>query len=518
MAGLSSYRGPWDRSAAAHLIYRAGFGATAGTISEMVSAGMDQCVDRLINFRKVPDHFPKPEWAKPIEGLQDMRKNASEEEKKKFQRERRQEGQDLKMWWIRRMVMTTRPFQEKLTLFWHGHFATSIQKVKLAYFMWLQNETLRRNAAGNWRTMLKEISRDPAMVIWLDNASNRANGPNENYARELMELFTLGEGNYTEKDIKESARAFTGFSIDRNTQEFVFRKNIHDERSKHFFNRAGNFDGDDIVDIILNRPQAPRFITKKIWEFFACQGPSEALVDELALILKNSNYEFLPLFKTIFTSEEFYSERSVKKQIKSPIQWLVGSVLALEAELMPTRMINGVMKLLGQELFEPPNVKGWDGGAAWITTSSLLTRYNLANVMVNGVIPDEMLDAAMGRKDGGRKAAQKGKPEGGEMMAEEGPSMEQMMEEERKQRVRSKVKEATTRQLQRLVDVKKVVDMDSVKDTRDLVGRLREVLYLDGITDKELQSIMEYVGNDLSDTKARGAVHLLMSTPHYQLC
>lgn len=515
MAGFSRYAGPWDRKTAAHLIYRAGFGATSETIGEMVAAGMDQCVDRLINFQKVADGYEKPEWAVPIPDLQTSRKKLSEEEKKKFQQDRRKEGQDLKMWWIRRMVMTTRPFQEKLTLFWHGHFATSIQKVKLPYFMWMQNETLRRNAAGNWRKMLKEVSKDPAMVIWLDNVSNRAKGPNENFARELMELFTLGEGHYTERDIKESARAFTGYSVDRNKQEFIFRENLHDNGSKHFFNRAGNFDGDDIVDIILARPQAPRFIAKKLWEFFCYQGPSDELVDALAGILKSSNYEFRPLFKEIFTSAEFYSDRAVKKQIKSPVQWLVGSVLALQAELMPMRMINGVMRLLGQEVFEPPNVKGWDGGAAWITTASLLTRYNLANVMINGVIPDEMMNAGAGR----RQAAGRGKKdEGGEMMAEEGPSMEQMLQEERRQRIQDRAREAMSRQLQRLVDVGKVIDVGSVSDGRDLARRLRDVLYLDGMSDKDLQSIADYVGNNFSEEKVRAAAHLMMSTPHYQLC
>ena len=517
MAGLSTYRGSWDWRAAAHLIYRAGFGATAETINEMITAGMDQCVERLINYRKISDNYPKPDWAKPIEGLQEQRKNATTEQKEQFLKELRQEGQDLKEWWIRRMVMTSRPFQEKLTLFWHGHFATSIQKVKLPYFMWMQNETLRRNAAGNWRKMLKEISKDPAMVVWLDNVSNRANGPNENYARELMELFTLGEGNYTEKDIKESARAFTGYSIDRNTQEFVFRKNLHDAGSKHFFNRAGNYDGDDIIDIILSRPQAARFISKKIWEFFAYQGPSEALVDELAAVLKNSSYEFLPLFKAIFSSEEFYSDRSVKKQIKSPVQWLVGSVLSLEADLMPKRMVNSVMKLLGQELFEPPNVKGWDGGAAWITTSSLLTRYNLANAMVNGVIPDEMIRSALARKKVQEKRAANGKVDdaSAQTMAEQGMTTEESAEQDM---TRSKIKEAMHKRLARLVDVSKVVDLNTVKNTHQLVGRLRDVLYLDGMPEKEMESVVQYIGNDLSDAKVRGAVHLLMSTPHYQLC
>lgn len=517
MAGLSTYRGAWDWRTAAHLIYRAGFGATARTINEMITAGMDKCVDRLINFEKIPDSTTKPEWAVPIPGLQEQRKNASKEDKEKFLKEQHQNTQDLKMWWIRRMVMTTRPFQEKLTLFWHGHFATSIQKVKLPYFMWMQNETLRKNAVGNWKTMVKEISKDPAMVIWLDNSSNKANGPNENYARELMELFTLGEGNYTEKDIKESARAFTGYSIDRNTQEFVFRKNIHDEGIKHFFGHAGKYDGDDIVDIIMSRPQAARFIAKKIWEFFAYQGPSDELIDELAQCLKTSNFELKPLFKTILTSEEFYSDRSIKKQIKSPVQWLVGSVLSLQADLMPTRMVNSVMKLLGQELFEPPNVKGWDGGVAWITTSSLLTRYNLANAMVNGVIPDEMIKQATARK----KVKEKGAPDGkvddaaAAAMAEEGMTTEEKAQEER---VKSRIKEAMHKKLERLVDVNKVVDVNTVKNTRELVGRLRDVLYLDGIPDKELESVVEYVGNDLSEAKVRGAVHLLMSTPHYQLC
>jgi uncharacterized protein (DUF1800 family) len=409
--------------------------------------------------------------------------------------------------------MTPRPLQEKLALFWHGHFATSIQKVKIPYYMWLQNETFRKNAAGNWETMLKEVSRDPAMVIWLDNVSNKAGAPNENFARELMELFTLGEGNYSEKDIKESARAFTGYSIDQKSQGFQFRKQLHDSGRKRFFNRSGNYDGDEVIEIILARPEAPRFITRKLWEFFVYASPSDALVDQLSALLKASHYQFEPVLKTMFSCEEFYSTRAVKKQIKSPVQWLVGSAISLKADLMPTRVVNSVLNLLGQDLFAPPSVKGWDGGAAWITTSSLLARYNLANVMVNGVIPTEMLP---GRKKGPERAKRQGGQD--ESMESQGPSMEDLMAEERRQRMHSRAKSAASDQLKRLIKIPEVVDLSRVTDGESLVTELCDLLYLDGMTAQSRGPVVEYVADQISEEKVRGALHLLMSTPHFQLC
>jgi uncharacterized protein (DUF1800 family) len=232
----------WTFTTAAHLLNRAGFGGTPAEIEDLFKLGLDGAVAKLVDYEKIPDPAPAPEWAKPdptrVARFQELRqlvqkvRNATGTEREELEGKRRemqrQENRrrqeqllELRGWWLERMRATPRPLQEKLTLFWHGHFATSVQKVKDSYLMWLQNETLRRHASGNWLELLLAMTRDPAMLIWLDQAQSRREHPNENYAREVMELFALGEGHYTEKDITEAARAFTGLSLDRIKQEWV---------------------------------------------------------------------------------------------------------------------------------------------------------------------------------------------------------------------------------------------------------------------------------------------------------
>ena len=232
---------------------------------------------------------------------------------------------DLQKWWLCRMAETRRPLQEKLTLFWHGHFATSIFKVDSAYYMWLQNETLRRNASGNFHTMIMEISKDPAMIKWLDNDSNNKEHPNENYAREVMELFTLGEGHYTENDIKEVARAFTGWHYDRSAMQYRFDPEKHDDGQKEVLGKKGNLDGGDVIDIIFQQPACAQFLARKLWSYFGYEEPEQELVDGLAEVFREGKYELKPLLHRMFSCNAFYSERAVRTQIKSPVQLAVGS-------------------------------------------------------------------------------------------------------------------------------------------------------------------------------------------------
>ena len=204
------------------------------------------------------------------------------------------------------------PLLEKMTLFWHGHFATSVQKARDGYWMWLQNDTLRHHALGNFVALTKAISRDPAMMIYLDLPQSRREHPNENWARELMELFTVGIGNYTEQDVRESARAFTGYRLDLATQRFRFAPNQHDAGAKNFQGRAGNFNGDDIIDILTKQPACAEFIGRKICRYFIEDEPSVQLVNLVAERMRAHNFEMKPLLWEIFCSEEFYSERVMR--------------------------------------------------------------------------------------------------------------------------------------------------------------------------------------------------------------
>ena len=242
----------------------------------------------------------------------------------KFQMANREAVLATVNWWMKRMVDGPFPLQEKLTLFWHGHFVTSDKDERSASLMWKQNELLRKNAGRNFRNLVRQISRDPAMLDYLNNTQNRKAHPNENYARELMELFTLGIGNYTEDDVKMGARAFTGWAHDGD--DYVFRKFDHDEGIKTFLGKRGNFDGDDIIDIILSQPVAAKFISNKLFRYFAYEEIDDQLAEALGNEFRQGNYEIRPLVKLILNSQAFYSRQAIGAQIKCPLQLVLGTI------------------------------------------------------------------------------------------------------------------------------------------------------------------------------------------------
>lgn len=413
---LSAYSpAKWNFAAAAHLLNRAGFGGSPSEIERLADLGLEKAVSEFVDFRPDVDGAAQPECAKlDPERLQKYRemRNASPQEKqemrKQEQRAQRDQLQELRVWWLQRMASGDRPLQEKLALFWHGHFATSAQKVKNAHFMWRQNDIFRRHGAGNWLTLLTEVSKDPAMLIWLDQAQSRKEHPNENFAREVMELFALGEGNYAEKDITEAARAFTGWTLDRLNGEFAYRPRTHDDGEKTVLGRTGKWNGDDVLRIIVEQPQAARFITRKLWSFFAAENPSEELVDALSKKFRASGGEFRPLLRAMFSSEEFYAPGVIRQQVKSPVQWLVGSVRMLERDLPPGPLCMSALRQLGQDLLLPPNVKGWDGGLSWINTSNLIHRYNFAAFLVLGENPLVQPKNDKGKRPKGARARRMG--------------------------------------------------------------------------------------------------------------
>jgi len=400
----------WDYSTAAHLLNRAGFGGTPPEINHLLSLGPDQAVASLLDYETIPDPTPNPDWAHPdparIQHYQELRQTATTPEaRKQLQMEQNQFLQrsmlELRGWWLRRMAFGPRPLQEKMVLFWHGHFATSVEKVRDPYYMWRQNDLFRRQATGNWELLLLEAGQDPAMLVWLDQAQSRKGHPNENYAREVMELFSLGEGHYTEHDITEAARALTGWSLDRINQEYVYRPAFHDNGQKTFLGRTGNLDGRDVIAQIVAQPQAARFITAKMWNYFTGQMPADDLNGALAAVFRDNHNNVKPFLRVLFRSEEFYGADILRNQVKSPVQWLVGSVRLLECQLPPPLISTAMLRQLGQDLFNPPNVKGWDGGVTWITTNTLLTRYNDAQALVRGT-PPNLTAADFAPKAGGQ--------------------------------------------------------------------------------------------------------------------
>ena len=286
------------------------------------------------------------------------------------------ETQRLGLWWANRMLATRRPLEEKLTLFWHGHFATGENKVRDYRMMLRQNEMFRAHASGKFRDLLVGILKDPAMLVYLDNGENIKTHPNENFGRELLELFTMGVGNYTERDVREAARAFTGWTND--VLAFKFDTEQHDFGEKTFLGRTGPFDGEDIIDTILAQPVTAEFVAAKVYRFFVREEIDAALKTELGRTYRDSGYQMKPLLKRIFLSKDFYSPPAVATQIKSPVQLVVSTYKKMSLREVPTIPDFGRMtSSLGQSLFDPPNVAGWAGGRTWITPSTLLNRGNL---------------------------------------------------------------------------------------------------------------------------------------------
>jgi uncharacterized protein (DUF1800 family) len=484
----------WNFEMAAHLLNRAGFGGTPDDIQKLADLGPDKAVAFLLDYEAISDPTVNPDWAKPnpdeIAKFRATIRTGTPEEKKAAQHEQQQlyrrRMMELRGWWLQRMAHGPRPFQERMVLFWHGHFATSVDKVKEPYYMWRQNELFRRLATGNWQRLLTEAGKDPAMLVWLDQAQSRRQHANENYARENMELFSLGEGHYTEKDVTESARALTGWSLDRLNQKFVYRPRMHDDGEKTILGRTGNFNGDDVIAIIVAQPQSAGFITSKLWNYFAGQEPSSELNTALAAVFRMNGNNFKPMLRVMFRSEEFYGPDIVRNQVKSPVQWLVGSVRMLESSLPPPIVCWGMLRQLGQDLFAPPNVKGWDGGVTWITTNTLLTRYNDAQSLVEGTVPP-LAAGDFAKKSGGK---------GGER------AMKML------QRVRMGG-----------VNVEKILTLAERDDNNLIIASLEQRLFQTSLKNDQQEALSEFLDakTKMSDGDIATAIRLMMSTPQYQV-
>ncbi|MGE5615985.1 MAG: DUF1800 domain-containing protein, partial [Bacillota bacterium] len=366
--------GPIGIEGARHLLDRAGFGATPAEVSDYAVLDRHEAVTRLLDGTRRESVLKPPAFVdEPFVPFSRLRM-LDPQERQAEQRRRVEEAFALREWWMREMLTTSSPLTERMTLFWHNHFATSQQKVRSATLMYRQNALLRREALGNFATMLHAVARDPAMLIYLDNARSRRQAPNENFAREVMELFTLGEGHYTERDIKEAARAFTGWSLDPETGTFLARPAWHDAGAKTVLGKTGNLDGDDVLDTLLARDETAEFIAGKLWREFVSPTPDPVEVKRLAKVFRDAHYEVKPLLAALFESDAFWSQANRASLIKSPVDLVVGTLRTFGIHPMDLRPAVVATAALGQNLFTPPNVKGWPGGERWINTATLLGR------------------------------------------------------------------------------------------------------------------------------------------------
>ncbi|KRE75838.1 DUF1800 domain-containing protein [Paenibacillus sp. Soil750] len=352
----------WTSKEVVHLLLRAGFGVAKEEVAACLALGREETVRRLVTGESLIDKAPElasfdqfhTDGKKALDPLLLV---------------------DQQMYWLYRMVNSPTPLIEKMTLFWHGHFATANYKVKDASLMVKQNELFRQYALGNFKELLIEIGKDPAMMIWLDVNQNKKGKPNENYAREVMELFTLGIGHYTETDVKESARAFTGWTYNKNDHKVNYNAKQHDNDAKTLLGESGKLDADDVIDILFHQQALPTFLATKLLNYFATDTPSDRWIQTIAGLItqKNTVGEVL---QALFLSDEFYADTNRMSLIKTPADYVAGILKC--CELSVAKGHAQAMRKMGQELFVPPDVAGWRGGASWLTTNCLLARYQFA--------------------------------------------------------------------------------------------------------------------------------------------
>ena len=345
------------RRRVAHLLRRAGFGGTPAEIDDYTKLGFEGAVDQLLTPATV-DPAAVDNYA-GILNDPDVKLPA------------------LRSVWVGKMLGAPSPLQEKMTLFLHGLLTSGAPKVRELGSLWRQNELFRQYAFGNYVDLVKKVTRDPAMLVWLDGANSHKAHPNENYARELMELFTLGIGNYTENDIQQAAKAFTGWTIDRLTGEAVFNRKQFDPGPKTIFGQTDSFDDQAVVDLIAKQDAAPAFLAGKLLRFFVTDAPDQALVDKYAALVRQNNFELAPVLRTMFLSDEFSADGAYRGKVKSPTEFAVGLLKHLGIT-EPGDGLSGLMHRMGQDLFAPPNVAGWPGGKNWVSTSTLFARFSAA--------------------------------------------------------------------------------------------------------------------------------------------
>ena len=484
-----------------HLMWRAGFGPAAAQLQllenippvELYKA-LQKVSSKKAEYIDVADGYLKG----LVMGMQELgrqeKKDLPKEQKKMVQQKSRQAIKNLNLYWLNEMVDSEAQLREKMAFFWHGHFAC--RNLNVFYQQGLL-DIIRRNALGNFRDMLHEVSKSAAMLNFLNNNQNRKGHPNENFAREVMELFTMGRGHYSENDIKEAARAFTGWGANLKG-EFVFRKMQHDYDNKTVLDKTGNFDGEEVLDILLEQKQTAKYITQKIYRFFVNEKEDIEKTEWLADRFYNSEYNISSLMQDIFTSDWFYDKKNIGAKIKSPIELIAGIQRMLPMELENEETLLQVQRILGQLLFYPPNVAGWPGGKAWIDSSSLMMRLRFPQLINDTdeltIKPKDDDDQMMGKKD-----------------------IDEMNESKKNKLNKIKVSGRGNRLVNASIGWKDYLKKfeDIPKD--NLVAALSSsLLQTKSIINADV--IKKYTDNDSREAFIKTATIQLMSTPEYQLC
>ncbi|MFN8250597.1 MAG: DUF1800 domain-containing protein [Ferruginibacter sp.] len=474
-----------------HLLWRAGFGPMAENAAQLDGVSQKDIWNLLLKTSsKTPEKINVAQSLvdglfKGIQDVANMKKQELTNDQKKMIREQsREDLKNLNLRWLDEMINNEAQLREKMSLFWHGHFAC---RVINSYFQQELLQTIRENALGNFKDLLSAVSKSPSMLSFLNNQQNKKQHPNENFAREVMELFTMGRGNYTENDIKEAARAFTGWGFNIRG-EFEFRKFQHDTGNKTVLGKTGDFDGDDVLDILLEQKQTAKYLSKKIYRFFVNDTVDDARVEWLSGRFYESGYDIKKLLTDIFTSNWFYEEKNIGSQIKSPVQLLAGirRLLPMELENEQSQLL--FQRALGQILFYPPNVAGWPGGKTWIDSSSLMLRLRIPQILAANDImdirpksDDDTMMGMMSMEAGAKKL--KAAVKGGTATID--------------WQLVSKIFEATPREklLQKITD--------TVLQTK---GHINNTV------------LEKYLNNESRENYTKSVIVNLMCTPEYQLC
>jgi len=386
-----------DFSDARHLVSRTALGQEWSAVNALEGRNRDDAINILL--KTASNRTPPLPAMTPWNNIMKMT-NHSSKGKRDARMQMGRESIRLKQWWMNHLLTTKAPVQEHMTLFWHNHFTSSFEKVQQPKIMYLQNQLLRENAMGNFAVMLRKIARDPAMLIYLDGSLNKKGKPNENFARELLELFTLGRGHYTEQDVKAAAIAFTGWSADRQRGVFTYNPKENEGKQVKFLNQWVK-SGDQVLEVLLKHPRTADFIAEKFWhEFVSYHKPPAGVIRKWGSVFRNSNYQISTLFKEVLKSDEFWSKRYRGGLIKSPIDLVVGTLRALPYGRPAVDELVRSSQLLGQDLFDPPNVKGWPGGKQWIDTQTLLVRNSLLNRLTRTTKRSANIEKRLPKTDG----------------------------------------------------------------------------------------------------------------------
>ena len=467
-----------------HLLWRAAFGPMAENVNELghiSQKGLYALLQKTSTKKPESLQVANGSFDGLVKGIQDLgnMQKLNKDQKKQLRKQSADDIKSLNLIWLSEMINSEDQLREKMSLFWHGHFSCRVINI---YFQQQLLNVIRENALGNFGDLLREVSKSPAMLSFLNNQQNKKQHPNENFAREVMELFTMGRGNYTETDVKEGARAYTGWGFNLRG-EFVDRPFLHDSGSKTFLGKTGNFDGDDAIDIILEQKSTAAFITKKIYKYFVNENVDEGKITVLSERFYQNNYDLKKLMNDIFLSEWFYDEKNVGTRIKSPVELIAGIRRLIPMEMQRPEMQLLFQRVLGQVLFYPPNVAGWPGGKNWIDSSSLMFRLRLPQILTDAqeflITPKDDDDVMMGMEGVDKRQA--------------------------------------ARQIDVNVDWNSVVAVFSSTSKEGLLQKINDFV-LQSKSSVNQNVLRRYVDNSSREGFIKSTMIELMSTPEYQLC